>query len=498
MQADTVAALLLEVQKPLFAWALRRCSHREDAEDLAGAVTAAVLEGAERIRDEHAFYGYLWKTAGNQYAKLLRRRSRSEVPLSEVPGRDDALWEQLSRSSELQKLRRELSLLSRRYRDCTVSYYLEGRSVAETARQLQLSQDTVKYCLFQTRLMLREGMDMNREFGERSYRPERAEIRLLYWGSASPELRELLNRLIVQNLLLAAYHRPMSTRELAVELGIPTVYLEDELNLLQEHGLMRSTGRERWQSSILFYDAAFDEAFYADVNRDLAAEVGAAVREIIRLLPALRSLNFRGNTLPDEVLCWTFFALCCFEVLQKFQDRDEAFPLRQLSFRCRGLIWGRTRDGDAPAAPEQQDCSFALRVGQGPGSYGFIDFPVLHHHSAALGYDGSEHPRDTILRCRDRSETPPFPMFEEASGQLRDVLCVLEPVTEALSRIREELVRRAAAILAGVAPAALKGEIPTLLHHTLMQKCMSWLGSSAAEYGPLPVPDTRAALFGYL
>lgn len=498
MLTETVASLLLEVQKPLFAWALRRCSHREDAEDLAGTVTAEVLAAAGRIRDEAAFYGYLWKTAANQYARLLRSRSRSELPLSELPDGDDTPHEELVRNSELQTLRRELSLLSRRYQACAVSYYLEGHSVAETARRLQLSPDTVKYCLFKTRQILKEGMEMNREFGVKSYQPEQAQIRLLYWGSSSPELRELLNRLIVQNLLLAAYHSPMSTRELAVELGIPTVYLEDELKLLQAHELMRSVGRDRWQSNILFYDTAFDEAFYTSVSRDLAAETGAAARQILSLLPRLRSVGFRGHALPDDVLCWSFFALCCFEVLQRYQEQDAQFPLRKLNFDCRGLIWGSTGNGATPFGAAGQDCSFALRVGEGAGSYGFIDFPVLRHSSASLGYGYGEHPRDTILRCRDRAESPPFPVFEEASGQLQEVLRILEPVTEELCRIRQELIRRGTAILESIAPAVLKEEIPTLLHHTLLHKCMSWLGSSAAEHAPFPVPETRTSLFGYL
>ena len=59
-------------------------------------------------------------------------------------------------------LRRELALLSREYRECTVAYYFEGLSCAETASRLHISLEMVKYYLFKTRKILREGISMER------------------------------------------------------------------------------------------------------------------------------------------------------------------------------------------------------------------------------------------------------------------------------------------------------------------------------------------------
>ena len=54
MKQETVSALLAECMKQIFAYALSRVEHKEDAEDLAGDIIEAVLRGAESIRDDHA------------------------------------------------------------------------------------------------------------------------------------------------------------------------------------------------------------------------------------------------------------------------------------------------------------------------------------------------------------------------------------------------------------------------------------------------------------
>lgn len=76
MESEKAAALVQEHLKTIFAYALSRVFNRQDAEDLAGDIILAILESAPRIRDENAFFGYIWAIASNTYKKFLRKKIR--------------------------------------------------------------------------------------------------------------------------------------------------------------------------------------------------------------------------------------------------------------------------------------------------------------------------------------------------------------------------------------------------------------------------------------
>ena len=137
------------------------------------------------------------------------------------------------KKEEVNLLRRELSLLSKQYRESTVLYYIEDLSCSEISNRLQISTEMVKYYLFRARKIIKEGMNMERIYGEKSYNPNFVKIN--FWGSVGgqdQEYREFQNRKIKGNILLAAYYTPVTIQEISMELGVSVPYLEDEIKLL--------------------------------------------------------------------------------------------------------------------------------------------------------------------------------------------------------------------------------------------------------------------------
>ena len=76
MTQDRIYAFVEENMKTIFAYACSRVPHKQEAEDLAGDIIAALLAAAGRIRSEEALFGYVWTIAANTYKKYLRRKSR--------------------------------------------------------------------------------------------------------------------------------------------------------------------------------------------------------------------------------------------------------------------------------------------------------------------------------------------------------------------------------------------------------------------------------------
>lgn len=68
-------------------------------------------------------------------------------------------------TEQMALLRRELVFIKSDYRNTVVAYYIENKNVREIAESLSLPINTVKSRLLRAREILKEGMDMAREFG---------------------------------------------------------------------------------------------------------------------------------------------------------------------------------------------------------------------------------------------------------------------------------------------------------------------------------------------
>lgn len=225
--------------KAIFGFALTRLGNVREAEYLASDILYELIRSAKNLKDEDRFYGFMWKIAENTYKEYLRKKAKSAgrtVQLDEtIADESDSTLDKISSKEDLNLLRRELSLLSKQYRDTTVLYYIENFSCSEVAKKLNISVEMVKYYLFRARKIIREGMNMERLYGEKSYRPNVFEID--FWGTKAGDDREYFDfhkRKIKGNILLAAYYSPVTIQEISVELGVSLPYLEDEINLLMD------------------------------------------------------------------------------------------------------------------------------------------------------------------------------------------------------------------------------------------------------------------------
>ena len=239
MDSIKLEQLITENMKSIFGFALTRLGNVHEAEDLASDILYEIVRSAQNLKDEERFYGFMWKIAENTYKDYLRKKSKNAKRIAELDenmaDESDSVLDEMIKHEELNILRRELSLLSKQYRDATVLYYIENLSCSEVADKLQISTEMVKYYLFRARKIIREGMSMERLFGEKSYRPNIFEID--FWGTKAGddrEYRDFQRRKIKGNILLAAYYSPMTIQEISIELGVALPYLEDEIDLLMD------------------------------------------------------------------------------------------------------------------------------------------------------------------------------------------------------------------------------------------------------------------------
>ena len=135
--------------KTIFGYAMSRVSNKEDAEDLTNDIVLAILQSADKIRNPEAFYGFVWSIAANTYKKFLRKKDKYHtIDATDLVDDGTDMLENILVHEEIKSLRREIALLSKEYRECTVAYYYEGLSCLEVSQKLNISLEMVK-CGFQ-------------------------------------------------------------------------------------------------------------------------------------------------------------------------------------------------------------------------------------------------------------------------------------------------------------------------------------------------------------
>ena len=141
--------ILETYMKPVFYFALRKTSSREEAEDFTHNVMLDVLTALGRGFTPDNERAWVWKIARNHYAKWAARQTnvRQTLDADEIRETvsDGSLVEDgLLREEETALLYRELALLSRDYRTIVCEYYFKNRTLSDIAESLGLPPGTVK------------------------------------------------------------------------------------------------------------------------------------------------------------------------------------------------------------------------------------------------------------------------------------------------------------------------------------------------------------------
>lgn len=150
MDKQELDAKIGEITKTLLSYCIARTSDRFEAEDLAHDIILEIYKSAGNIRNIDAIYGFMWAIAGNVYKQWCKGKVKNKefVLTDDLPDVAELSDED---HSVLYLLRRELTLLSEKYRKAVVLYYIENKSCSEISDCLRVSESMVKYLLFKSR-----------------------------------------------------------------------------------------------------------------------------------------------------------------------------------------------------------------------------------------------------------------------------------------------------------------------------------------------------------
>jgi len=509
---NAVVNFIEENLKTIFAYALSRVSNKEDAEDLTNDIVVAMLQSADKIQNQEAFYGYVWGIAANTYRKFLYKRNRRKQEVSaegmqedgnervfdKLPAEGDfaeELADKMALKEDVAKLHREIALLSKEHRECTVAYYFEELTCAEVAERLGISLEMVKYYLFKTRKILKEGISMEREFGEKSFKPEPFEFVTIFADNFNREYHNMFNRKLPGQILLSAYYTPMSVRELAIELGVASVYLEDELSLLEKYHLIVKNSHGKYQTNLVIYTDDYTKEFQREARKFAVPAMKSILQALKEKVTDIRSINECCAALSEERLLW---GLLWPIILLGNRHFSEKYP--ELSKK--GEIYQGAAGTNYGTVENEYEgkygCyTFAGYSGIDENYYAVAaDFGVLPEKNRYFTAQDTEVFRKKIYETVAGTLEPEFLIFTEKE---EDTLCrILDSLSGQMTELYEKMYACACDILKQHAPEQVAAVTEKIVFQTLLFRCVGLFGGFAVESGELTVPEVEGPLAFYV
>ena len=259
MDKQKADQIITEYMQKLYGFAIKKTYSYDEAEELCAEIVKEVYISLLRAREVINVEGYIWRISEHTYAKYVLYQKRQEgisIDGMEIPFYDD--YTLADSEEELKRLRREVAFLTEKRRRIVFCFYYEGKSISEIAREMDIPEGTVKWHLNKARNELKEGFSMERKIGKLGLSP----ITGLSFGhsgnpgpNGGPEL--YLGNKLNLNVVYSVYHQPRTAEEIAEELGMTLVFLQDYIDFLEENGFLVRTTGGRYTTYVQFWDGEY-------------------------------------------------------------------------------------------------------------------------------------------------------------------------------------------------------------------------------------------------
>lgn len=315
-----------EYLEKIFYYCLKKTGSEDNAADLAADISCAVLTALHRGTEPKSFEHWVWKIASNCWKKWAR--SRWYAPDSDyadigeldeiLPGDDTNIEQSIVLSEDLGLMRREMAFIRSDYRNILIAHYFEEKSVSAIAKEFDIPLGTVKTKLQNSRKKLREGMNMAREFGKRSYNPENISFVKNGRDGDRGQPWSIVNHMLCKNIFLEVSENPETAEELSLELGIALPYMEDELEFLVKEELLRKSGN-KYETNFPIVSREEQRANH-DANRKVQKQLTDKLCELIDTYMAEDGAKVDVSHVGYECAKWTLLVRA-FDII-KYEMND--------------------------------------------------------------------------------------------------------------------------------------------------------------------------------
>ena len=244
MNRQDAEKIITEYLKPIFGFALKRCKNAHDAEDLSQDIVLKAFR-ALLIKDDIGDVSkFIWTIAHNALSNYYRDSAKSVIGVSidevaEVIADPDSIFDDDDNADAIRRLQSEIAYLSKLQRKIVIAYYFENRKQADIAKDLDIPLGTVKWHLFEAKKELKRGMDAMRKTSELKFNPIKFHSYGINGTAGTKSKDEFFRSTLSQNICYCVRNEYKTINEIADDLGVSPVYVETEVDFLEEYGFLR-------------------------------------------------------------------------------------------------------------------------------------------------------------------------------------------------------------------------------------------------------------------
>lgn len=319
--------------KYLFAAALKKCNNLEDAKELTQEVLVAALSYKSDVGNVRA---WLSSVLNHKFYDMLRRRYKLPTVSIDMLREDSEPFadDEEDGRPDAAAVRREVAYLADKYREVIIRHYLQGEKVQDIADSMGLPKGTVLSRLSAGRAQMKKGFDEMEHYKKQSYQPQRLDISC----SGKPGFRDepwslAADDLMKQNIMIAAYEKPVTCVQIAKALGIPAAYIEQAVSSLVRSELMATVGSRVYTDFIITtpeqkLKGLDTEIAMVDRHYEGLKTIVTSYAESIKSLPFWSAIDRDMKKKAELYFILHLFSTAIYTALQRIVPSEDEYRVR--------------------------------------------------------------------------------------------------------------------------------------------------------------------------
>jgi len=279
----------------LYGWSYNHMYDKVNTEELCQEIILQLLIASQTVEYNYS-YAYIWKIAENTYNRTTRqsykRRNNAEYEsyinvnnVNTETDLEDDLITRITDSEHLRFIKSQISYMSKIYRDVMVMFYFDGLQMTEIAEKLNIPLNRVKQRLHTAKERIKKEVT-NMSNNNIAFKP----YKLFTPGSGNPrksDIQQNMSLALAQNIAYVCRDKAKTPSEIAYELSVPTVFIEDILHNIAGEAI-KDCGDGKYITNFIVINSS-------DVEQ-ITNEIKVVVKDYVT--EALAVLNSR----KDEIL----------------------------------------------------------------------------------------------------------------------------------------------------------------------------------------------------
>ena len=333
-----------ELIEATYLFCVKRISDTEAAKDLSQDILYEAMRIIASGKEFFSFNSWYWKMARNKYADYIASKQNSDLPIETAGGMaaDYAQpIENIIAAEDISQLNFSLSRLASIHREIIIRFYLKEQTVRQIANELGIPEGTVKRRLFDAKKNLKERFQNMNNIGKTAYAP--ADVSWSWGYSAMMASLLMESSKICPQVMVICRNEAKTVNEIADEMGVAPLYLEEMVEKLINAGLLVSPSKGKYIANHCIFPR--EEYVKADIYAcDIFHDDGYAEKinnVLLGLKDKITAFDFYGNNFDYSYILWILYVIAgdFFGIhgrnhyIGKYNIKDEAERKYRLTMR---------------------------------------------------------------------------------------------------------------------------------------------------------------------